>query len=135
MSICAYSCERRPRARARKHITLFKRGENVGEGVGSKLLGSIAPGGIGGAMALYHQTIETEVESLAADIGDEVAASTNVRGVAKERQFGHTAAELKGNVPKRGIAVDGFLVAGEATQNGCQVINSLTLETFQRSQP
>lgn len=86
-------------------------------------------------MALYHQAVETEVEGLAADIRDEVAASTDVRGVAKERQLGHTATELKGNVPKRGIAVDGFLVAGEATQNGCQVINTLTLETFQRSQP
>ena len=90
----------------------------LGEVVGRDLLGGIAPGCIGGAVRLYHQAVKAVVEGLAADIGDEVTAAADVRGVAEDGQLGHLSAQFKGNLPQRGITIERGAIAGEAAQDG-----------------
>lgn len=66
--------------------------EDVVQHIRSDLLGGVAPGTVGVAVALYNQSVEAQVHSLLAERGNEFALSTYVAGVAEDGQVGDAAA-------------------------------------------
>ena len=56
-------------------------------------------------MALNNQAVEAQIQSLLAQRRNEVAAPTNVAGIANEGQLGNAAAQLNRDLPHGQIAI------------------------------
>ena len=116
-------------------ITDYEQREDVVEHIGSHLLFSITPGPVGITMAFDDKTVGTQVHSLLAEGSDEVAASTDMRGVADDGQFGNTATEFDGNLPHGRVTIDGLVVTGETAVDGSEFLYAGTVQTQEGTDP
>ena len=109
--------------------------EDVVEHIGRHLLLGVAPGLIGIAVALDDQTVEAEVHRLLTERRNEFATAADMRGIADDRQLGDATAQLDGNLPHRGVAVDLLLVAGEAAMDGPQTLDASLIDALKGTNP
>ena len=99
------------------------------------MLRSIAPCTVGVAVAFDNQTVETEVHSLLTKRCDEFALTTDVAGIADDRQVRDAATQLDGDMPLRQIAVQLLVVTAETAMDGCQTFQSGIVDTLQCADP
>ena len=86
-------------------------------------------------MRFDNESVCAEVHGLLAERGNEVAASADVGGVADDGQSGDAAAQFDGNLPHGEVAVDCFVVAGEAAVDGTEFFDAGTVESLQCANP
>ena len=103
--------------------------------VGGDLLACIAQGAVGRAMAFDDKSVESQVHGLLAEGCYEFARTADMAWVAEDGQFGNAAMEFDGQVPHRRIAIDAFVVRGEAAVDNGQARDACAIEAFEAANP
>jgi len=86
-------------------------------------------------MDLYHEAVEMEVEGGLGDTRNPLTTTTDVAGVADEREVGHEAVELHGNFPEGVVAIAEVVVDVESTVDGSYIGQSYLTAAFDGADP
>ena len=116
-------------------VTNDQQTQDVIQYIRRNLLFCITPSLIRIAMALYNQTINTQVHRLLTQRSNQLSTTTDMTGVANHGKVGITTTQLNGNLPHRKVAVNLLIIRREATVNGTQSLYTRLVDSFQGTNP
>ncbi len=86
-------------------------------------------------MALYDKTVESHIEGLLGEGGNEFALASYMTRVTYDRNGGETAAQLQRYAPLRMIAINLRSVSGESAMYDTKTADTCVIEAFERTYP
>ena len=101
----------------------------------SELLRSVAERALRLAVALYHQTVQTKVESPLRELEDIAAGAAHVAGIGEERQLGISGTQLDSHLPARVVAVFHLAERRESAVDHAELLDAGHVETLQSAYP
>ena len=116
-------------------IANHKQREDIVEHVGRHLLLGVAPCVVGRAVAFHDEAVEAQVHCLLRNRCNQLAPTANVARVGDDGQVRIPAAQLDGNLPHGGIAVNLVVVRRKTAMNGSEPLHAGGVQALEGSNP
>src|SRR5574344_1127907 len=109
--------------------------EDIIEHIRRYLLFGITPRLVRIAVALYDESVKTEVHRLLTKRSDQFSLTAYMTRVADDGQVRDSTTQLNRNLPHRQVAVDLLVITGESAGKGSHSFDTRLIDTFHTSEP